>query len=161
MHNAFVGIGSNLWDKKKNCQRALDFLKGLPQTRIIRVSSLYLTQPVGVVEQPWFINLVVKIRTGLNFRELFKWLKEIEYLLGRRPTIPQGPRVIDLDLLLFDDITLNEPHLIIPHPRLHKRRFVLVPLTEIAGRQTHPVFKRSFAYLLSILTSNEWIIRVS
>ncbi len=161
MHSAFVGIGSNLGDKRLNCQRALDFLKKLPETRIVKVSSFYLTEPLGESAQPWFINLVVKIKTGLNFKELFQWLKKIEYLLGRRPTFPQGPRTIDLDLLIFGDLKVNEPNLIIPHPRLHQRRFVLAPLSEVGKRQTHPIFRQSFDFLLSHLTSNERVIRVS
>ncbi len=161
MHNAFVGIGSNLGGKRLNCQRALDFLKKIPETKLVKVSSFYLTEPVGESAQPWFINLVAKIKTGLNFKELFQWLKKIEYLLGRAPTFPQGPRVIDLDLLLFDNLKVNEPNLIIPHPRLHKRRFVLAPLSEIARGQIHPIFKQSFDFLLSHLTFNEWVIRVS
>lgn len=161
MHNAFVGIGSNLGDKRANCQRALDFLKKIPQTKIIKVSSFYLTEPVGESAQPWFINLVANIKTGLDFKELFQWLKKIEYLLGRLTTFPQGPRVIDLDLLLFDDLKVNECNLTIPHPKLHKRRFVLAPLAEVARGQMHPIFRQSFDFLLSHLDSNKWVIRVS
>ena len=160
MHKAFIGIGSNLGDKKTHCERALACLDALPKTRIKRVSSFYLTEPTGEKQQPWFFNLVAMIETDLTYQELFFWLKFIENKLGRFPTWTQGPRIIDLDLLLFDDVIVNTPTLTIPHPRLHQRGFVLVPLAEVATNEEHPVLKQSFKNLLLQARFKEWIIRV-
>jgi len=144
MHKVFVGIGSNLGDKKSYCKRALAFLNILPQTKIKRCSSFYLTEPVKEKNQPWFLNLVVLLQTDLGYQQLFFWLKHIENILGRFPTWEKGPRIIDLDLLLYDDLIINSPNLIIPHPQFHKRGFVLAPLAEIAQEEIHPLLKQKF-----------------
>ncbi|HEC68359.1 MAG TPA: 2-amino-4-hydroxy-6-hydroxymethyldihydropteridine diphosphokinase [Candidatus Desulfofervidus auxilii] len=160
MHKVFVGIGSNLGDKKSYCKRALAFLNILPQTKIKRCSSFYLTEPVKEKNQPWFLNLVVLLQTDLGYQQLFFWLKHIEHILGRFPTWEKGPRIIDLDLLLYDDLIINSPNLIIPHPQFHKRGFVLAPLAEIAQEEIHPLLKQSFKQLWANHKFKEWVIRL-
>ncbi|MDL1966434.1 MAG: 2-amino-4-hydroxy-6-hydroxymethyldihydropteridine diphosphokinase [Candidatus Desulfofervidus auxilii] len=160
MHKVFVGIGSNLGDKKSYCKQALAFLNILPQTKIKRCSSFYLTEPVKEKNQPWFLNLVVLLQTDLGYQQLFFWLKHIENILGRFPTWEKGPRIIDLDLLLYDDLIINSPNLIIPHPQFHKRGFVLAPLAEIAQEEIHPLLKQSFKQLWANHKFKEWVIRL-
>jgi 2-amino-4-hydroxy-6-hydroxymethyldihydropteridine diphosphokinase len=160
MPKAFIGIGSNLGDKRAQCERAVAWLSVLPKTEVKRTSSFYLTEPVGEKAQPWFVNMVAVLETKLDCQELFFWLKKGESLLGRLPTWPKGPRVIDMDLLLYDDCVLKTPFLTVPHPQLHKRAFVLVPLTEVAREEKHPLLKKTFAELLDDLQFKEWVIKI-
>jgi 2-amino-4-hydroxy-6-hydroxymethyldihydropteridine diphosphokinase len=130
---AFVGLGSNLGDREATLRRAVDELRLLPATEVAAVSSFRDTAPVGYVDQPRFLNGTVELETSLVPRELLRELLRIERELGRdRSTAPpQGPRTVDLDLLLYGDERIHEPGLEIPHPRLHERRFVLEPLAEL------------------------------
>jgi 2-amino-4-hydroxy-6-hydroxymethyldihydropteridine diphosphokinase len=123
--------------------------------KVQKQSSLYETEPWGVTDQPRFINMVVKIETTLKPNGLLRLLKDIEREIGRQESFHWGPRIIDLDILLFDSIVLNEENLQIPHPYLHEREFVLRPLNEIAPDVVHPVFHMSVAKL----THNMLIIR--
>jgi 2-amino-4-hydroxy-6-hydroxymethyldihydropteridine diphosphokinase len=129
----FVGLGSNLGDREGMLRRAVEAVSELPETEVSRVSTLRDTEPVGIVDQPRFLNGVVEIETGLSPRELLEGLLAIERSLGRvRSGVPPGgPRTIDLDLLLYGDVRIAEPGLEVPHPRLHERRFVLEPLAEL------------------------------
>lgn len=129
---AFVALGSNLDDPAAHIRRALDALAGLPETRLQRHSSLYRNPPAGYRDQPDFVNAVARIETRLAPRELLDRLLAIEQVQGRVRAAPNGPRTLDLDLLLYGDQTLQEPGLTIPHPRMLERAFVLVPLVEIA-----------------------------
>ena len=128
----FLGLGSNLGDRESYLQAALDRISLLPGTRLVKASSVIETPPWGVTEQPSFLNLVAEIRTGLEPEELLKAVKEIEAEVGRQATYRWGPREIDIDLLLFGNRTVELPQLMLPHPRLRERAFVLEPLEEIA-----------------------------
>jgi 2-amino-4-hydroxy-6-hydroxymethyldihydropteridine diphosphokinase len=144
---AYISAGSNLGDRKANIQRAFSALAKMgAETK--RQSSYFETQPVGHLDQPWFINLVVEIETRLTPYELLLCCQEIEVSLGRVRTFRNAPRTVDLDILLFESIVLDEPCLIIPHPHMTDRRFILTPLAEIAPEFIHPVLKRSIRSLL-------------
>jgi 2-amino-4-hydroxy-6-hydroxymethyldihydropteridine diphosphokinase len=133
MTRTFVGLGSNLGDREGTLRAAVGRLRGLPETDVVRVSTLRDTEPVGYREQPRFLNGVVELETTLSPRALLVALLELEAAFGRdRGTVPsQGPRTLDLDLLLYGQDRIDEPGLQVPHPRLHERRFVLVPLAEL------------------------------
>ena len=145
---AFIGLGSNLGDREANIRQALQFLEQLPETTIVRGSSLYDTEPVGVSDQPNFLNGVVQIETHLAPRQLLWNLMLIERRLGRVRTRQWGPRVIDLDLLLYGEEVVDEEDLQVPHPLMTKRSFVMVPLVEIEPLLVHPVTNQT---MLSIL----------
>ena len=142
MSIAYIGIGSNLGDRERNCEEALNRLlkRGI---KVIKRSSLHETEPWGVKEQPKFLNMAVKVETGLSPEELLKNLKEIEIDLGRGESKRWGPRIIDLDILFYDDRIIKRDDLEIPHPGTRDREFVLKPLSEIAPGKIHPVFKKS------------------
>ncbi len=146
----YLGIGSNLGDKQGNCLDALERLstKGVS---ICKRSALYETQPWGVEDQPNFVNMAVEAETGMTPEELLRTLKEIEREMGRKVGTPWGPRLIDLDVLLFDDRIVQSKDLIIPHPLLHKRDFVLIPLAEISPEQVHPVLNKTIRELARAL----------
>jgi 2-amino-4-hydroxy-6-hydroxymethyldihydropteridine diphosphokinase len=130
---AFVGLGSNLGDREDNLRGAIDALRALPQTELRAVSTFRETEPVGLRDQPRFLNAAVELETRLAARDLLTRFLEIERAFGRdRDTVPPGgPRVIDLDLLLYGGAEIDEPGLRVPHPRLHERAFVLEPLAEL------------------------------
>jgi 2-amino-4-hydroxy-6-hydroxymethyldihydropteridine diphosphokinase len=130
---AYVGLGSNLGDREGTLRAALGRLRHLPETKVLRVSLLRNTEPVGYVDQPRFLNGAAELETGLSARRLLGALLELERAFGRdRASVPaQGPRTLDLDLLLYGQEQIDEPGLEIPHPRLHERRFVLEPLAEL------------------------------
>lgn len=131
-HTAFVALGSNLQDPASQVKKAFAVLEQLPQTRLIRCSSLYRTPPVGYDNQPDFINAAAQMETSLEPDALLQALLTIETGFGRERPFPNAPRVLDLDLLLYDDFCLQTPTLTLPHPRMHERGFVLFPLAEIA-----------------------------
>jgi 2-amino-4-hydroxy-6-hydroxymethyldihydropteridine diphosphokinase len=130
---AYVGLGSNLGDREGTLRAAIGRLRHLPETKVLRVSTLRRTEPVGPVDQPRFLNGAVELETALSARRLLGRLLELERTFGRdRAVVPaQGPRTLDLDLLLYGQDVIDEPGLEIPHPRLHERRFVLEPLAEL------------------------------
>ena len=132
MSLAYVGIGSNLQDPLAQVKQALAELARLPRTRLLESSSLYRSAPVGYADQPDFVNAVASLETSLKPVELLAQLQTIERSQGRKRSFKNAPRSLDLDLLLFDEMTLDLPHLKIPHPRMHERAFVLEPLLEIA-----------------------------
>ncbi|MBM4137054.1 MAG: 2-amino-4-hydroxy-6-hydroxymethyldihydropteridine diphosphokinase [Nitrospira sp.] len=153
MSIAYIGIGSNLGNREENCHRAIQLLenKGIVMRKR---SSLYETEPWGVKDQPKFINMAIEIETELEPEELLKTLKDIEKEVGREESFRWGPRIIDLDILLFDDIILDKDYLRIPHPFMHERDFVLKPLCEIAPDKKHPVIRMSVHDLLQRLNRN-------
>jgi 2-amino-4-hydroxy-6-hydroxymethyldihydropteridine diphosphokinase len=136
---AFIGLGSNLGEREALIRMALDDIARLPGTRLVRASSLYDTEPVGEVDQPNFLNAVVQVDTELTARQLLWNLLLIERRLGRARSKRWGPRTIDLDLLLYGDLVVDEPDLKVPHPELARRSFVLVPLVELDPLLLHPV----------------------
>jgi 2-amino-4-hydroxy-6-hydroxymethyldihydropteridine diphosphokinase len=133
MVHAYVGLGSNLGDREGTLRAAVGRLRHLPESEVLRMSTLRNTDPVGNIDQPRFLNGVVELETALSARRLLGRLLELERAFGRdRAAVPaQGPRTLDLDLLLYGHEVIDEPGLEIPHPRLHERRFVLEPLTEL------------------------------
>ena len=128
----FLGLGSNLGDREANIRRALACLAELPTTSVVRISRLIETEPWGLAEQPRYINGAAELQTDLEPEELLRAVKEIERVVGRVPTTRWGPRIIDLDLLLYGAREIRLPHLKLPHPHILERAFVLDPLTEIA-----------------------------
>ena len=132
-HRAFVALGSNLEDPQKQVLRALAELDSLPETRVIAKSALYRTAPLGYDNQPDFINAAAEVSTTLEPVALLRALLALETTHGRERPFPNAPRVLDLDLLLYDDLQLHDPELTLPHPRLHERGFVLFPLADIAA----------------------------
>jgi len=136
---AFIGLGSNLGEREAMIRLALDDLARLPSTTLVRASSLYDTEPVGEVDQPNFLNAVAQIDTELTARQLLWNLQLIEKRLGRVRAQRWGPRTIDLDLLLYGSLVVDEPDLKVPHPELTQRSFVLVPLVELDPLLVHPV----------------------
>ncbi|MBP8986041.1 MAG: 2-amino-4-hydroxy-6-hydroxymethyldihydropteridine diphosphokinase [Syntrophobacterales bacterium] len=141
------------------CRRAVERISAL-DIAVLRKSSLYQTEPVGYLEQDWFVNAAVEIRTTLRPRSLLDALQELEKSLGRVRTVKGGPRSIDIDILLYDREIIDEEGLSIPHPELHRRRFVLVPLAEIASYVIHPVFGISVRGLLDRLEDTKKVIRL-
>ena len=131
-HRAYVALGSNLQDPQQQVLRAFDELNGLPHTRVVACSALYRTAPVGYDNQPDFINAAAEVETELTPLALLRALLALETAHGRERPFPNAPRVLDLDLLLYDDLTMHDAELTLPHPRLHERGFVLYPLADIA-----------------------------
>jgi 2-amino-4-hydroxy-6-hydroxymethyldihydropteridine diphosphokinase len=147
---AFVGIGSNLGDRETHLRSAIELLSAQDGIDVVAVSEIRETEPVGPVEQGPFLNGAVKLETSLSARDLLERLLSIENRLGRVRTERWGPRTIDLDLLLYGDLSIDEPGLTVPHPRLHERRFALEPLVDLAPGLEIPQ-KGSAATLLSEL----------
>ena len=131
MNNIFIALGSNLGNPKEMVKNGILSIKNIGGVRILSESSLYETPPVGILNQPNFINAVVKIDSNLSPYELLNKLLKIENTAGRIRVNKNGPRTLDLDILLFDNLILNEKKLTIPHPRMHERLFVLLPLKDI------------------------------
>ena len=154
MSVAYIGIGSNLGDREFNCKQAIGFLRQKGIT-VSKESSLYETKPWGVTDQPLFLNMAIEIETNLKPFELLRTLKDIEKEMGREETFLWGPRIIDLDILLYDNYIVNEKGLRIPHPHMQDREFVLRPLCEIAGDVPHPLLLLSIEELLQRLKSTE------
>jgi 2-amino-4-hydroxy-6-hydroxymethyldihydropteridine diphosphokinase len=151
MSIAFICIGSNLGRREENCLRAIELLKEEGIT-LVRRSSVYETDPWGIKDQPRFLNMAVEIETDMEPVQLINTLNTIEQKVGRKKTHRWGPRVVDLDILLFDDIVMDEADLKIPHPLMHERAFVLEPLNEIAPLVKHPALKKTVSELFRLLT---------
>ncbi|MBW2260260.1 MAG: 2-amino-4-hydroxy-6-hydroxymethyldihydropteridine diphosphokinase [Deltaproteobacteria bacterium] len=151
-HIVYIGIGSNVGDKVDNCRKGIVAIDDSEGCAVEARSPLYETEPVYLESQDWFLNGVIRIRTDLEPEALFTRLKAIEHSMGRRPGGARfGPRVLDLDILFYEDRVLNEGMLQIPHPALQERRFVLEPLCDIAPGLVHPVLGQTIKSLLSDL----------
>jgi len=155
-HTAYISVGSNIGNKLENCKKGVDALIRSDSVTLKAQSRCYKTDPVDYLDQDWFINHVVKIETSLDPFELLNRLKSIQKDAGRiRDAIRFGPRILDMDIILFDDAVINSENLTIPHPRMHKRRFVLKPVCDIDSEIIHPVFKKNMKYLLESLDDEE------
>ena len=150
MVEAYIGIGSNLGDRRDLCSRALGLMGMLPHSRLIAHSSAYETEPVGDVGGA-FVNLVARVDTELPVRRLLLILQETERGLGRDIDRRSGPRTMDIDLLFYGDQVIHDGELIVPHARLHERRFVLAPLAELTRNLVHPVLGQTVSTLLAAL----------
>ena len=153
----YLGLGSNMGDREDNLDRALGFLS--PRLRIEKISSVYDTEPIGNVNQPRFLNLVCQVYTRLAPSELLTLAKGIEKKLGRTFGKPNAPRPIDIDILFYADQVIETPELIIPHPRLTERAFVLIPLAEIVPDLVHPVNGKIIKQLLEGVTAAQGVFK--
>lgn len=156
----YIGLGSNLGNKKENIRQALNLLNEVEGITIVKVSSFYETEPVGYEDQDWFINAVAQTETSFSPQEILKIFKDIEQKIGREESTRWGPRKIDLDILFYDQLVYKSNDLIIPHPRLHERAFVLVPLAEINKELIHPVYNKSVSTLLSELNTTKKVTKI-
>ncbi len=157
MNISFVGLGSNIEPREENLNRALQLIEENDDVTIVKRSSIYETEPVDYTEQDKFLNMVIKLETSMKNLELLQFLQEVETTLGRKreEEIEKGPRTIDLDILLFNNENRDLDVLRIPHPRMHERAFVLVPLSEIAPDQVMPTSGRRIDELLEQLPEKE------
>lgn len=161
MENIFLSIGSNIDDPLKNCLDVIEFLKNRSDISLKKYSSFYRTEPVGYKTQDWFVNFCASISTTLDPFTLLNKCRELEKTLGReKSAIRWGPRTIDIDILFYNDLIFSTEELTIPHPFLHTRRFVLVPLKEIAGNFMHPVLKKNVSEFLIELEDNSIVERL-
>jgi 2-amino-4-hydroxy-6-hydroxymethyldihydropteridine diphosphokinase len=142
-----LALGTNLGDRPGNLRAAIAALP--PAVRVLEQSFVYETLPWGVTDQPSFLNMVIKGVTHQGPQELLKNLKKMETQLGRIPSIRYGPRKIDIDILFYDDLILDSPELTLPHPHLHERAFVLVPLSDLTPGKIHPIFAKTIRQLLA------------
>jgi 2-amino-4-hydroxy-6-hydroxymethyldihydropteridine diphosphokinase len=155
-HDIFLAIGTNLGDRLSNLRAALRSLP--PDVELVAVSRVYETPPWGYADQPAFLNMAVHARTRLSPESLLSKLKQAEVQIGREPGFRWGPRLIDLDILFYDDLVLDTPRLVIPHKRLHERAFVLVPLADIAPELVHPVLGKTVCELLLDVDATEIVL---
>jgi 2-amino-4-hydroxy-6-hydroxymethyldihydropteridine diphosphokinase len=151
---AYIGVGSNI-DPYEHCAKGIRRVLGHPDIRLLGLSSLFRTSPVSPVAQEDFLNCAVKVQWAGSPHGLLALLLSVEEEQGRKRNIPLGPRTLDLDILLFDDLVLETPDLIIPHPRLHERRFALVPCLEIDADLVHPLFRRRLSQFLEEIADDQ------
>jgi 2-amino-4-hydroxy-6-hydroxymethyldihydropteridine diphosphokinase len=151
-HIIYISLGSNLGDRLANLRNAMTNIS--PEVKAVAKSSIYETEPWGYSDQPSFLNQIIKANTDLAPFDLLAFFKEIEVSMGRQETFRFGPRLIDLDILFYDDLVLNTPKLTIPHPRIIERAFVLIPLVEIAPDLYHPVIGKTIQQLTTGVDSS-------
>ena len=155
---AYIGVGSNIGDRYKNILSAKKEIINSTSSHVVEVSKIYETEPVGYLDQDYFLNCVFKVSTILIPKELLKLLLEIEKILKRKRIIHWGPRTIDLDILFYDNLIISSPDLIIPHPGLHERMFVIEPLCDLAPDLIHPVLKESCFEIAEKLKKSQSIL---
>lgn len=151
-HIVYLALGSNIGNRLANLKNAVSNLT--PQMAVKKKSPVYETPPWGDTEQPKFLNMAVKVETYLDPENLLAHLKRLETALGRTPSHQNGPRLIDIDILFYDDIAFSTPSIVIPHPRLHERGFVLVPLNDITPDHIHPEFRKTVKEMM-LMTSRK------
>ena len=158
-HRVHIGIGSNLGDRRANTAEAIEKVSELPGTRVVRASSLYESEPLGNAKT-WFVNSVIEVETDLGPDVLLKKLKAIEEAMGRKRVKGKrwGSRIIDLDILLFDQDVIDKRTLKIPHPEMHKRRVVLLPLAELAPQVVHPQLGQSVSTMLATVKDDKRVV---
>ncbi|MBF0210714.1 MAG: 2-amino-4-hydroxy-6-hydroxymethyldihydropteridine diphosphokinase [Desulfamplus sp.] len=155
-HTVFISIGSNMGDKYANCIRGIEHINQLHGTKVVDIAHFYKTSPVDYKEQEWFINSALKIETELEPDNLMVTLKNIEEKIGQyEKSVRFGPRIIDLDIIFYDDMLINRDNLTIPHPRMDKRCFVLKPLCDIAPNLIHPILGHSLKELLKVVENDK------
>lgn len=159
--DAYIALGSNLGDRELNLLRAVGEIGRLPDSRVTALSPFYETSPVGVSDQRLFLNAVLRLCTGLSPHDLLSRLQHIENVVfARTRTLRWGPRTMDLDLLLYGDVVMDDEVLTVPHPRMAERRFVLRPLCDIAPDLVHPVLGKTMAELLAGLGGDEIVRKI-
>ncbi|MDH3973197.1 MAG: 2-amino-4-hydroxy-6-hydroxymethyldihydropteridine diphosphokinase [Deltaproteobacteria bacterium] len=160
-HEGYLSLGSNMGDRAGNCLKAIEILGKIKETKLVSQSSLYETAPIGYEDQAPFINMAVKIITAMNAPGLLSHIKAIEKSLGRVRTFKWGPRLIDIDILFFDDEIISGPGLKVPHPAMEDRAFVLLPLAEIGSEFIHPLKKTSVAQMAKEVPRKESVKRIT
>ena len=147
----YIGIGANLGTRGDTLQNAVGVLDTHPEIAVVATSAVYETAPIGGVDQPDFLNAVLQIRTRLSVRELLNYLLSVERQFGRTRRTRWSPRTLDLDILLYGDVVIHQPGLQVPHPHLHERAFVLIPLCDLNPHLKHPVLRQSMRVLAASL----------
>ena len=160
VEKVFIGIGSNIGNGMKNCMTAIKRISNDDRVDLKSISSFYATSPVSEIKQDDFINCAILVTWESTPKELLRFLASIEDSMGRTREIKDGPRIIDLDILLFGDMVLDDPSLTVPHAALHKRRFALVPCIEIEPRLIHPAQKKSLSSFLSAIGEDQTITKL-
>jgi len=156
VNTAYISTGSNMGDKLENCRKALAALDRIETVQIESMSRFYLTEPMEYTDQPWFVNAAAKIRTSLDPVGLLTELKSFEVEYGREDGgVRFGPRPLDFDIIFYNDSIIETAHLIVPHPRMHNREFVLRPLSDLAPELIHPIFNKSICRLLDELNTQD------
>jgi len=158
LRQVYLSLGSNLGDRLANARKALAELDKAG-IKVRRVSSFYKTEPVGFNPQAWFLNCVAEAATGLMPMQLLKAVKSVERAVGRRPGVSKGPRAIDIDILLYENVVVRSSALTIPHARMSERRFVLIPLRELAPTARHPVSMRTVTDMLQDSRDRSQVVR--
>jgi 2-amino-4-hydroxy-6-hydroxymethyldihydropteridine diphosphokinase len=157
--NAFLSLGSNVGERAKNLRDAIAALREAG-INVPRISSMYETEPVDYLDQPWFLNIAVEVETELAPPALLRTLRQIETKMGSKKLVAKGPRLIDMDILLYKNEVIDTPELRVPHPRMHLRRFVLEPLAEIAPQVRHPLSGLSVSEMLARTTDKSTVRRM-
>ena len=160
-HRALIGVGSNIGLAAQNCKKAIELVNKSESVNVTAQSSLYESQPVGKTNQPWFVNSTIEVYTKLGPEELLQYLLNIEQEFGRIRKEKWGARIIDLDILDFEGLIMDSKTLTLPHPEMTKRRFVLEPLSEIAGETIHPLEKKMISDLLKELPKTPVVKKIT